>query len=102
MAEIQRVAVIGAGTMGRQIALQVARSGLPVALYDIDQGAIAAARLAQREFVATWIASGVLAPAAEAALFACLSYTTDLDLAVKDADLAIEVAPERARRSRSM
>ena len=36
MREIRRVAVIGAGTMGRQIALQCARHGFPVALFDVQ------------------------------------------------------------------
>ena len=95
MHTIQRIAVIGAGTMGRQIALQVARNGLPVALYDIDAGALAAAQTVQREFVAGWIETGGIAREAEAAIFACLRYTSDLNSAVSGADLAIEVAPER-------
>ena len=34
--DIQRILVIGAGTMGRQIALQCAVHGYQVHLYDID------------------------------------------------------------------
>lgn len=102
MHTIQRIAVIGAGTMGRQIALQIARSELPVALYDIDDGALAAARSAQQEFVAGWIATGAVAPETETAIFARLRYTSDLDSAVKDAELAIEVTPERVDVKRAV
>ena len=35
MKRIKRVSVIGAGTMGRQISLQVARHGLPVAAFTL-------------------------------------------------------------------
>jgi len=41
--EIEQVAVIGAGTMGRQIAALVAASGRPVTLYDADQSSLDAA-----------------------------------------------------------
>jgi 3-hydroxybutyryl-CoA dehydrogenase len=100
--EIERVAVIGAGTMGRQIALQIARSGLPVVIQDIDAGALAAAEAAQREYVAAWTMAGSVAPQAEATLFANLRYTTDVTVAVKDADLVIEVAPERVDIKRTI
>ena len=40
MRDIRRVAVIGAGTMGRQIALQCARHGFPVALFDVAAGRV--------------------------------------------------------------
>ena len=44
MKTIERVAVIGAGTMGRQIALQIARHGFAVNLYDVDGAALDEAR----------------------------------------------------------
>ena len=42
--EVSTVAVIGAGTMGRQIAVLVAASGRIVRTWDADQGMLAAAR----------------------------------------------------------
>lgn len=101
MAAIERVAVIGAGTMGRQISLQIARSGLPVTLYDTDPAALDRARAAQREYVAGWEREGKLAEAGDA-LFSRLAYTTDLGAAVRDVDLAIEVVPERVELKRQV
>ena len=48
--------MIGAGTMGRQISLQVARHGFPVALYDIDASVLVEAEASQRQTVADWLA----------------------------------------------
>src|SRR3954463_1369587 len=42
--ELNRAAVIGAGTMGRQIASLIAGSGRPVRIWDADPGMLAAAR----------------------------------------------------------
>lgn len=42
--EIENVAVIGAGTMGRQIAALIATSGRPVRIWDADAAMLAAAR----------------------------------------------------------
>jgi 3-hydroxybutyryl-CoA dehydrogenase len=42
--ELNRAAVIGAGTMGRQIAALIAASGRPVRVWDADPGMLAAAR----------------------------------------------------------
>jgi 3-hydroxybutyryl-CoA dehydrogenase len=42
--ELNSVAVIGAGTMGRQIASLIAGSGRPVRIWDADPGMLAAAR----------------------------------------------------------
>ncbi|MGN6697480.1 MAG: 3-hydroxyacyl-CoA dehydrogenase family protein [Thermomicrobiales bacterium] len=95
MAEIERVAVIGSGTMGRQIALQVARHGLPVALYDIDHAALERARAAQQEMVALWAPDGPGAEVERAAILGRITYEPDLGAAVRDVAVAIEAVPER-------
>ena len=97
---IERVAVVGAGTMGRQIALQVARSGFPVALFDADPAALGRARAAQRDVVRAWAAAGEVGPGEDAAIFERLRYVEDLGAAVRDVDLAIEVVPERVELKR--
>ena len=95
MREIQRLAVIGAGTMGRQIALQCARHGFPVALYDLSARVLAEAEDWQRGVVGEWVAAGALSEAAAAYVFENMRYQTKLAEALRDADLAIEAAPER-------
>lgn len=102
MRTIERVAVIGAGTMGRQIALQIARSGLPVALYDADPAALERAQAAQREWVAGWVADGTHAATDEGAIFARLHYETELGAATRGVDLAIEAVPERVDLKRAV
>jgi 3-hydroxybutyryl-CoA dehydrogenase len=95
MAEIERVAVIGSGTMGRQIALQVARHGLAVALYDVDHAALARAKIAQQEMVALWAPDGAAANAERAAILGRIAYEPELGAAVRDVAVAIEAVPER-------
>jgi len=95
MKEIQRLALIGAGTMGRQIALQCARHGFPVALHDVADNALADAEVWQREIVAGWVESGALSDADEDRIFKNMRYESNLSSALRNADLAIEAAPER-------
>ena len=102
MTGIQRAAVIGAGTMGWQIALQIAQHGFTVALYDIDQSALQAAQTMQSETVAAWRAAGKLAAETETAIFRSIAYQTDLITAVRDVDLAIEAVPEKLELKREV
>ena len=102
MMRIQRVAVVGAGTMGRQIALQCARHGFPVALYDVKQDVLADAQDWQRKLVACWIDSGDTAVSDEAGIFARIQYKTDLPSALAGVDLAIEAVPERIELKRKV
>ena len=101
MREIQRVALVGAGTMGRQIALQCARHGFPLALYDVDADVLAKAESWQRQIVAAWIDSGDLALSEEAGIFGRIQYETDLSSALAEVDLAIEAVPERIELKRA-
>ncbi len=101
MTTIKRVAVIGAGTMGRQIAFQTARRGLPVTLYDIDAAALASARDALRAEVAAQVAAGAVPAGEAAAIGERLIYATTL-AAVRDADMAIEAVPERVDLKRAV
>lgn len=101
MRDIQRVAVVGAGTMGRQIALQCARHGFPVALYDVMAEVLQDAEGWQRQTVAGWIESGDLAVSEEAAIFDRIHYEARLPDALAEADLAIEAAPERIELKRA-
>jgi len=100
MTLIQRVAVIGSGTMGRQISLQIGRHGFPVVLYDIDEAALERAAAMQAETAADWVAAGALSAGAEAAIFKNISYEADLMTALRDVDLAIEAVPEKLELKR--
>ena len=102
MAGIERAAVVGSGTMGRQIALQIARHGLPVALFDTDPRQLERAREAQRGYLDEWVASGQLAAEEREAVLGRVRPVADLGEAVRDVDLAIEVVPERVELKRQV
>ncbi len=102
MSKIQSVAVIGAGTMGRQISLQAARHGFPVALYDIDAAVLIDAEASQRQTVAGWLAEAGPSACEADAIFARITYATRLEGALRGVDLAIEAAPERLELKRAL
>ncbi|HKI58891.1 MAG TPA: 3-hydroxyacyl-CoA dehydrogenase family protein [Trueperaceae bacterium] len=90
MTSVERVAVIGAGTMGGGIATLLLQSGLQVALYDVVEAARVAAR--------TRIAKRNDPHAVETRL----TLTGELREAVADADFVIEAAPEKLELKRSL
>ncbi len=102
MNAIERVAVVGAGTMGRQIALQIARYGCPVNLYDLDGEALNEARTDQRAAAADWIAKGIVSPDVEEAIFSRIRYERDFAAATRAVDLVIEAAPEQLELKRQV
>lgn len=92
-AAIKRVAVIGAGTMGWQIAARTANSGRHVALYDSIDGAVDRARDKMREDL-----PAALADAGKEwdipGLLGRVRAATSLEDAVSGADLVIEAVRE--------
>jgi 3-hydroxybutyryl-CoA dehydrogenase len=92
---IERVAVIGTGTMGRQIALRAAQGGFPVALYDSDPAALQRAQTAAPAMLAEWAHQGAIPQSDVEPTLARLRFVTDLSGAVRGADLVIEAVPER-------
>lgn len=91
---IHRVAVIGAGTMGAQIAALAACGGREVRLYDALPDAVVRARgrIAQ-EIASAIVASGLVAGIRERA-GAALTFPATLAEAVDGADLVIEAVKE--------
>lgn len=102
MEAIERVAVIGAGTMGRQISLQIARAGFDVTLYDSDVAALDRAHAAQLGFAAAWARRGLVSEEEAIAAVARVRLVADLGRAVRDVDLAIEAVPERLELKREL
>jgi 3-hydroxybutyryl-CoA dehydrogenase len=91
---ILRIAVLGAGTMGRGIAQVAAQAGLDVRLFDVAPAALAAGRDAALAGIARFEAKGTLTPEAAAAARERLVAEPDLAAAVRGADLVVEAAPE--------
>lgn len=92
--DIQRVLIVGAGTMGQQIALQCATHGYTVAVYDIAPDRLEMARARIQGYAAHLAASQRLSPAEAQAALARLSLTTDAAAAAAEADLLSESVPE--------
>jgi 3-hydroxybutyryl-CoA dehydrogenase len=92
--EVQKVAVIGAGTMGTGIAQVAARAGYRTAIYDAVEGA--ARRSIDRigEALSRAVERGKCTAQEREETLARLSIAGDLESAAGEADLVIEAAPE--------
>lgn len=91
---INRIAVIGSGTMGRGIAQVFAQAGLEVLLHDADRGALHQALTTITERLQQQSAKGRLDEAACTAAIAAMRGIERLE-AVDTADMVVEVVPER-------
>lgn len=98
---IRTVAVIGAGTLGAQIAAMTAASGRPVRLFDVAPGASEAAIVRLREMLTPVVADGRLNWDLDAVL-ARIEPVASLDAAVADVDLVIEAVREEIETKRSV
>ncbi|WP_054811209.1 3-hydroxyacyl-CoA dehydrogenase [Nocardia arizonensis] len=93
--DIRKVAVLGTGVLGSQIAFQTAFSGFEVTAYDISDDALTAARDRFAKLARTYRAEVPGAADGKAdAVRDGIVLTADLNAAVGDADLVIEAVPE--------
>ncbi len=93
--KVERIAVIGTGTMGNGIAGQAALCGFGVIMFDVDGERVAAA---QAQIERTWkkgVDRGKVPAEKVEAGRDRLKTATDLDAAIGDADLIIEAVPEK-------
>ena len=100
--ELNVVAVIGAGTMGRGIAQAFAQAGYAATLFDVDPEAAHRAREQIEDTLAKGVERGKLDSAEKERALERLRIETDLGEAVADADLAIEAIPEVLDLKRKM
>lgn len=91
---MQRVTVLGAGTMGRGIAQVAAQAGFDVVLRDVDAEALRRGLELIRTTLDAGVEKGKVLPAEREATLARIRTETDPAKAVMDADLVIEAAPE--------
>jgi len=95
MHELKRVLVVGAGTMGSQIALQTALGGkYEVALVDAVPAQLERASAQNRRLLDRSVEKGRISEASAAGAFARVTPTTDLPAAAAAADLVIEAVVE--------
>jgi 3-hydroxybutyryl-CoA dehydrogenase len=94
VADIQSVAVIGAGTMGSGIAHVFARSGFPVILCDLEQSFLDRALASIRTNLGREASKGKLAEAEIEPTLKRIATTVDME-SLSSMQLAVEAAPER-------
>jgi 3-hydroxybutyryl-CoA dehydrogenase len=91
---IEKVAVIGGGTMGNGIAQVVAQAGLEVTLVDIDEGALDRARARIEKNLNRLAEKGRITAEEAGEALGRLSTSTDLEASAADVDHAIETVIE--------
>ncbi len=92
---VERITVLGAGTMGHGIAHAAIMGGFETRLYDVSPVALDNARAAVERIVSEGAELGKVAAADGRAALARLSTFDDLAVAVDKVDLVIEAAPEK-------
>jgi 3-hydroxybutyryl-CoA dehydrogenase len=100
---IEKVAVLGTGVLGSQIAFQAAYSGFDVSAYDISDEILEKAKKTFEGLAARYEreVDGASNGGTRAAL-ARITYSSNLADAVRVADLVIESAPERLELKREL
>jgi 3-hydroxybutyryl-CoA dehydrogenase len=99
---IDRIAVVGSGTMGNGIAHVAAQAGHPVILLDISRDFLDAALATIGKNLDRQIKKGALDETAKAAILGRIRTGTDLASGVADADLVVEAVPEKVELKRSI
>jgi 3-hydroxybutyryl-CoA dehydrogenase len=92
---VRRLCVVGAGTMGHQIAMLGALAGCQTTVVDVRPEALEQAEVSNRAHMARWVERGRLTATDVARALARLRWTTRLEDAARDADFIIEAVIER-------
>ncbi len=92
---VRRLCVVGAGTMGHQIAMLGALAGCDVTVVDVRPEALEKAEASNRAHMARWVERGRLTGPQAVDALGRLRWTTRLEEGAADADFAIEAVIER-------
>jgi len=95
--DVQRVLVVGAGTMGTGIAQVAARAGYRTELFDVAPGAAQRALERIADSLGRAVEKGRCTARERSEALGRLAVASDLDAAAGAADLVIEAAPEDLR-----
>src|SRR5437899_2540967 len=91
---IRQIAVIGTGTMGRGIAYLSAVAGYETVINDVDSAALDAARASIESTLRKGVEKGKVTEAAASEAMNRIQLASELEPAVRTADLIIEAVPE--------
>lgn len=92
--KINNISVIGAGFMGHGIAQLFAQAGKNVYVYDINDTSLEHAKSMIHNSLTVMVEKDIVTQHELEAAESQLVYTTDMNTALKDADLVVEVVPE--------
>lgn len=92
--EIKRICVVGAGTMGHQIALQCATHNYDVDLVETSEEILGIARETIRKVLEERVNRGEISSDSMEKALSKISYSTDLEKVAGDADFVIEAVYE--------
>ena len=101
LADVDRVAVLGAGNMGHGIAEVIAMAGYEVTMRDVEP-AFVEEGYGEIEWSLEKLAEKNRLDESPAAVLSRIETTTDLETAVDDADLVVEAAPEELELKREI
>jgi 3-hydroxybutyryl-CoA dehydrogenase len=91
---MQKIAVIGAGTMGNGIAHVFAQNGFKVSLIDITQESLDRGLATIAKNLGRQVSKGAIEEAVKTSTLANINTETDLKIGLADADLVVEAATE--------
>jgi 3-hydroxybutyryl-CoA dehydrogenase len=91
---MQTIAVIGAGLMGSGIAQSLAMGGKTVQLYDISDAALEKGIQSIQKSLSRFVKAGKLQEQEASAILSRIQTETNLQEAVKEADVVVEAVPE--------
>ena len=92
--DVKKIAVIGSGAMGNGIAQVGIMAGYTVSMHDIEQRFVDKGMSTVKDSLAKFVGKGKITEDQNKDMLARLLPTTDLQAAVKDADLVIEAVFE--------
>ena len=102
VAEINKICVVGAGTMGHQIALQCATYHYDVHLFDISKKALDKAKENILKVMEGRVNRGEISTDLMQTILSMITYDDDLEKAAKDADFVIEAVFEDVQVKREV
>jgi 3-hydroxybutyryl-CoA dehydrogenase len=100
--QVQRVTVIGSGTMGHGIAQVLAMSGITTSVIDVAEAPLERARTQVTANLDKGVQKGKVTAEQREQALACLEFSTELDRAVRRAEVVIEAVPEVLDLKRSI
>lgn len=100
--DVKKIAVIGSGQMGHQIAMLAALGGFETVIQDISESTLTKAEKSLNGIMNKWVSKGKITEDAVNAAFARLVFSTNLKEAVQDADFVIEAVVEKLEVKRSV